>query len=959
MDLITKRISASRIKLPEWAYEAMEEHGIDKDEAQLIRKGYTMAPEDVQFKEGERSSVDYITTKARDRDGEIVLPKGAILDDYRKNPVVLFGHDYKSLPVGKSVWIKSDEKGLISKTKYANTQKADEIFQYRKEGFPLAKSIGFVPLETVEEKDFKNLDLKELGLDEADLEGTKRIYPKWLMLEYSDVPVPSNPEALQLAISKGLFTLEDAVISAEEDEAFVLEIAPDFNLEEEEPEIDKMIKDIEEEEVTDKRKKRKDKDEEEAVAKPETTENFHHIPIKSAGSFVSDSLKIIDISKEKKIKAVIGKLKSDPDGSTHIQKYLFDASKWSMADAKKWASEHKDATVEEGLHGTGPGSKPRKPKREMEDIHIKFETATNVHKNGEAWLNDDVKERWNKSLSKSFDVTEIEDSPSTAIYDIVGKYLDCKIKDIYQSHFMMSGALLGCYLSALRESTKDFVLEDVRNFNHAGSESPPVYEVIQLNSKMKDDFLIEGMSFYKVPADSLQELEGTPIVMRLTPTWAGISLVVFTKREERGLFAKIIKDMKAWVQKNNFLKGEKFALSGEFLEKTDDDWSNLFLTDINEKAIRRTVELINKKKEGLPNRGILLMGPPGTGKTLSGRVTMNTTETTFIWVSSRDFMYSGSSGGISFGFELARDLAPTVLLFEDIDNWLYDRAIDLLKTEMDGLKKSKGVVTILTSNYPERLPDALIDRPGRFHDVLNFDLPDPVVRARMVKSWAVGISNKMIAPVVNSTRGFSGAHIFELISFAKLLMEEEDIDLDTAIKLSFKKMTDQKLLIERVREGGKEEKGRGPDEEDETVIELVKENALEDVDLDEFDEDDLDFEADLLIEKEGRIISSKNRKTMTRAIESMEAATADLKQLVHDTNPDKEETLPAEDLGKGIEIVDEEIEEVEEKEMEVAFDADSFGENLSGALKLVIDATKIDPAQIIQEKIDLVTGKVF
>ena len=297
---------------------------------------------------------------------------------------------------------------------------------------------------------------------------------------------------------------------------------------------------------------------------------------------------------------------------------------------------------------------------------------------------------------------------------------------------------------------------------------------------------------------------------------------------------------------------------------------------------------------------------------------------------------------------------------------MHDQSVDLLKTEMDGLRKSKGVVTILTSNYPERLPDALIDRPGRFHDVLNFDLPDPTIRTRMIKSWAVGISNKMIAPVVNSTRGFSGAHIYELISFARSLMEEEDIDFDTAIKLSFKKMMDQKLLIEQVREGDKDKKGLVTDEEDETVIWLADENPLKDVDLD-FSHD-LDFEeeiaeeCDLMIKKEGRIISSKNRKTMTRAIESMEAATADLKQLVHDTNPDKEEIPIVTDLGgeKEIEIIEDEIEEeVEEKEQEIAFDADSFGENLSGALKLAIDAMKIDPVQIVQEKINRATGKVF
>ena len=103
MDLITKRIDASKIKLPDWAIDAMDEHGVDKSEAQLIRKGHT--PEKVEWsvKKGERASIDYITTKRMDRDREIVLPKGGILNDYMKHPVVLFGHDYKSMPVGKSL----------------------------------------------------------------------------------------------------------------------------------------------------------------------------------------------------------------------------------------------------------------------------------------------------------------------------------------------------------------------------------------------------------------------------------------------------------------------------------------------------------------------------------------------------------------------------------------------------------------------------------------------------------------------------------------------------------------------------------------------------------------------------------------------------------------------------------------------------------------------------------------
>jgi len=94
-----------------------------------------------------------------------------------------------------------------------------------------------------------------------------------------------------------------------------------------------------------------------------------------------------------------------------------------------------------------------------------------------------------------------------------------------------------------------------------------------------------------------------------------------------------------------------------------------------------------------------------TGKTLSSRIIRNQAKGSFIWVSARDFHKAGSVGGVGLAFELAREIAPSVIVFEDVDNWLYDTTIDLMKTEMDGIARSSGVLTILTTNFPERLPD--------------------------------------------------------------------------------------------------------------------------------------------------------------------------------------------------------------------------------------------------------------
>lgn len=227
MDLITSRMKLKDI-LPETAKLVAAEYNIKEDSVEFIRKGIT--PEDLKIDEGERAVISYINTGAVDRDGEIVEPSGGVLKDYIKNPVVLFGHDYKSLPIGKNVWIKRDAKGLIAKTIYAKHAEAEKVFQYRKDGFPLAESIGFVPIE------YEEFDTEEKRIKNG---GARRKYNKWLMLEYSDVAVPSNPEAIALAIAKGLLpkadlkSVETDIPTISEEEVQLI----NFNVERKEPKI--------------------------------------------------------------------------------------------------------------------------------------------------------------------------------------------------------------------------------------------------------------------------------------------------------------------------------------------------------------------------------------------------------------------------------------------------------------------------------------------------------------------------------------------------------------------------------------------------------------------------------------------------------------------------------------------------------------------------------------------------
>lgn len=147
---------------------------------------------------GTRTEVSTITSAAVDRDGEIVDPTGVVLDDYRANPIVLFGHN-DSQPVGKCLWVKATAKDVMAKTQYperpANYEGdwlPDYVFAMIHAEVLKGKSIGFLPL-----------DLREPS-DEEREKGAKLVITKSLLCELSVVAVPCNPEALVSVIAKGI-----------------------------------------------------------------------------------------------------------------------------------------------------------------------------------------------------------------------------------------------------------------------------------------------------------------------------------------------------------------------------------------------------------------------------------------------------------------------------------------------------------------------------------------------------------------------------------------------------------------------------------------------------------------------------------------------------------------------------------------------------------------------------------
>jgi hypothetical protein len=86
-----------------------------------------------------------ISTGSMDRQGEMVSQDGYKWDEYMANPVVLFAHDYFSMPVGITDKVVREGDSTIAEGRFAPTPEGQNLRKYYEAGFPIAASIGFIP----------------------------------------------------------------------------------------------------------------------------------------------------------------------------------------------------------------------------------------------------------------------------------------------------------------------------------------------------------------------------------------------------------------------------------------------------------------------------------------------------------------------------------------------------------------------------------------------------------------------------------------------------------------------------------------------------------------------------------------------------------------------------------------------------------------------------------------------
>lgn len=175
-------------------------------------------------------------------------------------------------------------------------------------------------------------------------------------------------------------------------------------------------------------------------------------------------------------------------------------------------------------------------------------------------------------------------------------------------------------------------------------------------------------------------------------------------------------------------------------------------------------------------RGILFVGPAGNGKTHTVKALINSLQQPCLYVKSFRSPHTMGADEINIRqvFERARRSAPCVLVLEDLDSLLTPQNRSFFLNELDGFAANIGLVTLATTNHPERLDPSILDRPSRFDRKYPFDLPEPPERSAYIAMWNealkpdLRLSAEGVTKISELTAGFSFAYLKELFLSAKM-----------------------------------------------------------------------------------------------------------------------------------------------------------------------------------------------
>jgi len=202
------------------------------------------------------------------------------------------------------------------------------------------------------------------------------------------------------------------------------------------------------------------------------------------------------------------------------------------------------------------------------------------------------------------------------------------------------------------------------------------------------------------------------------------------------------------------------------------------------------------KKLSVPwKRGIILHGVPGNGKTISIKALIKSLYSRpdpipSLYVKSFN-SGSGEKHAIRTIFDMARKMAPCLLIFEDLDSLIQEKTRSYFLNEVDGLESNDGILMIGSTNHLDKLDPAISKRPSRFDRKYNYKLPGEAERTTYCRFWRdkligadmVDFPEELCPVIAQLTDGFSFAYLKELFVIVLLTIARSKSDEKTAMEM--------------------------------------------------------------------------------------------------------------------------------------------------------------------------------
>ncbi len=214
-------------------------------------------------------------------------------------------------------------------------------------------------------------------------------------------------------------------------------------------------------------------------------------------------------------------------------------------------------------------------------------------------------------------------------------------------------------------------------------------------------------------------------------------------------------------------------------------------------------------------RGALFIGPPGNGKTHCVRSLVKELNVSCLYVQSLSHRFLTAEQMWRQVFDRARGLRPCVLVLEDLDSLVTDDNRSFFLNQLDGFEQNHGLIVLATTNHPDRIDSAIIDRPSRFDRKYHFNLPTTAERADFLKVWQSRLATETgwnadeIEPIAAATSDFSFAYLKELvISSVMTWINQPDSRFNQVMQ------EQANLLRRQMHTDNQHSRGREPDRRD-------------------------------------------------------------------------------------------------------------------------------------------------